>query len=676
LAQGLAHVSRARGGGPWVSLLLAFLLGAAILAASAPLSGATTKYALTLSKNGDGGGLVTSSPAGISCGSGCAHGFNPGTQVTLTAKPDTKSRFVGWSPCKGTGSCQVTMNAARTVVARFQKIRYALSVSKGGSGTGRVTGGGIDCGTACSKMYELETQVTLTASPGYHSTFDGWSGACSGTGSCHVTMSHTRSVTAHFTGHYKLHVARYGNGSGTVTSTPAGINCPSDCEQTYDGGTQVTLHPHPDSNSQVQSCNGCTSTMHQDLTVGVVFVKKHYYLQVSKSGSGKGTVTGGGISCGTTCSKMYDAGTAVTLTASPDSHSTFNGWSGACSGTGSCHVTMSNTRSVTAHFTGHYKLHVSTFGNGGGTVTSTPAGINCPSDCEQTYNAGTQVTLHPHPDSNSQVQSCNSCFFTMNGDRSVGVTFVKKRYSLQVAKTGSGTGTVTSSPAGIDCGTTCSKYYDAGTKVTLTATPGSHSTFDAWGGACTGTGTCQVTMSQIRSVTARFTAHYALHVARRGTGGGSVASSPAGISCGLGCSHTYDGGTGVTLTASPNLDSNFDGWSGAGCSGTGTCHVSMNSDQSVIAIFSRKQFTLTLTKTGSGKGTVTSSPDGISCATTCSSASHAYYAGTKVTLSASAAFASRFGSWSGGCTGSPCEVTMTGPRSVNVDFERITVGPR
>lgn len=75
--------------------------------------------------------------------------------------------------------------------------------------------------------------------------------------------------------------------------------------------------------------------------------------------------------------------------------------------------------------------------------------------------------------------------------------------TLTVSK--SGTGTVTSSPAGINCGATCSASYNSGTSVTLTATAAAGSTFTGWSGACTGTGSCIVTMSAAKSVTATFT---------------------------------------------------------------------------------------------------------------------------------------------------------------------------
>jgi len=77
-------------------------------------------------------------------------------------------------------------------------------------------------------------------------------------------------------------------------------------------------------------------------------------------------------------------------------------------------------------------------------------------------------------------------------------------HTLTVTKAGAGSGTVTSSPVGISCGATCSAQFVHGTVVTLTATAATGSSFSGWGGACSGTGTCTVSMDQDRAVTATF----------------------------------------------------------------------------------------------------------------------------------------------------------------------------
>ena len=85
-----------------------------------------------------------------------------------------------------------------------------------------------------------------------------------------------------------------------------------------------------------------------------------------------------------------------------------------------------------------------------------------------------------------------------------------------------------------------------------------------------------MTLDQARSVTATFTLKTpTLTVSKTGTGTGSVSSSPAGITCGATCANSFDYGTVVTLTATPATGSDFTGWSGGGCSGTGTCVVSV-----------------------------------------------------------------------------------------------------
>jgi subtilisin family serine protease len=160
------------------------------------------------------------------------------------------------------------------------------------------------------------------------------------------------------------------------------------------------------------------------------------------------------------------------------------------------------------------------------------------------------------------------------------------QHTLTVTKGGTGSGTVTSSPAGIACGATCSAAFASGSSVTLTATPAAGSTFTGWsGGGCSGTGTCTVTLSAATTVTATFAADVTLSVALAGSGSGSVTSSPSGIDCGATCSHAFASGTSVTLTATADSGSSFAGWSGGGCSGTGTCQVTLTAATSVTASF-------------------------------------------------------------------------------------------
>ena len=78
------------------------------------------------------------------------------------------------------------------------------------------------------------------------------------------------------------------------------------------------------------------------------------------------------------------------------------------------------------------------------------------------------------------------------------------RFTLTVSKSGTGSGTVTSSVGGVNCGATCSADFDGGTSVTLTAAAASGSTFAGWSGACAGSGACTVTMDAAKTVTVAF----------------------------------------------------------------------------------------------------------------------------------------------------------------------------
>lgn len=159
----------------------------------------TPTYQLNVASSPSGAGTITSSPAGINCPTTCSASFAQNTQVTLTATPASDYFFQGWSGgCSGT-SCAVTISGTTSVSATFNA-GYGITVSEAGAGTGTITSSpaGINCPTTCSASFPQNTQVTLSESPGTNNIFAGWSGACSGTGSCDVTLSASSSVTATF----------------------------------------------------------------------------------------------------------------------------------------------------------------------------------------------------------------------------------------------------------------------------------------------------------------------------------------------------------------------------------------------------------------------------------------------------------------------------------------------
>ena len=159
---------------------------------------------------------------------------------------------------------------------------------------------------------------------------------------------------------------------------------------------------------------------------------------------------------------------------------------------------------------------------------------------------------------------------------------VNQTFTLLVSETGNGT--VTSSPSAINCGSTCSASFAGGAQVALTATAGSGSYFSGWGGACSGTASCVVTMSSAQSVSATFVSGASSTLSVFISGNGTATSTPSGISCTPTCSASFAIGQQVTLNASPAIGWTFSGWTGA-CSGTGGCSVTMNAAPNVAATF-------------------------------------------------------------------------------------------
>ena len=148
--------------------------------------------------------------------------------------------------------------------------------------------------------------------------------------------------------------------------------------------------------------------------------------------------------------------------------------------------------------------------NGSGFVTSTPAGISCPSSCTASFASGATVTLDTTAAPGSTFGgfggACTgaSCTLVLSSNQSVTATF-NALGPAQLNVTLSGSGTVISNPAGINCPITCSASFNDGTSVTLTATPASGYIFSAFGGGCSGM-SCQLTASggQTEDVSAAF----------------------------------------------------------------------------------------------------------------------------------------------------------------------------
>jgi hypothetical protein len=324
---------------------------------------------------------------------------------------------------------------------------------------------------------------------------------------------------------FTLTVARGGSGTGFVNSSPPGINCGSDCSETYFQGQVVTLSALPNPGSTFAGwsvCplpNGsqCLIALDEDTTITALFERDEFDITVERTGAGEGLVQSLplGITCGSDCSETYPLDTLLTLTASPFTGSVFAGWSGCPLTNGlECFNTVDSDRTITARFEpDEFTLNVVRGGAGAGRITSSPAGIDCGSDCSELYANGTLVRLSALPEGGSTFAgwvACplldgDDCLVAMDGDRSITANFEIEQRQLTVVQSGTGSGRVTSTPAGIDCGTECSAMYEPGASVVLVATADPDQLFDEWLDCPSPAGNqCQITMDADRVVTARF----------------------------------------------------------------------------------------------------------------------------------------------------------------------------
>ena len=278
-----------------------------------------------------------------------------------------------------------------------------------------------------------------------------------------------------------------------------------------------------------------------------------YTLTVLVEGQGSVSPNGG----------SYEAGSRVTLTASPASGWQFVGWSTGASGL-STTITMNDNMTVTARFQEMtpvtYKLAVTVEGQG--TVSLNPPGGH--------YQSGSVVTLTASPAEGwefatwSTGATSTTTTVTMDGNKTITATFRKKAptmYTLTV--TVNGQGWVSSYPSG--------GSYEAGTEVKLTATPAGGWEFSAWSTGETSS-TITVTMNSNISITATFTQYmYSLIVYTSGQG---WVRPDRGL---------YMPGTVVSLEAYPYSGWVFDRWSNGSTSRITT--VTMNSDVTITAYF-------------------------------------------------------------------------------------------
>jgi subtilisin family serine protease len=396
-----------------------------------------------------GAGVITSSDAAINCGATCIHSYPNGSKVKLAATAATGGRFNQWfGACAGQPNpCMVTVNQYTAVSADLDS---PVTVSVVGSGAVTSTPTGINCPAAsCTAEFMPRTEVTLTAVASNGVAFNGWQGACSGaTTTCTLAINEARTTIAQFGGPSSLSIELSGNGSARITSSPAGINCPSTCTAVFPTGTVVKLSAALASDSYLQDwgVSGCSASE-------------------------------------STCSVTLGTDTSIVVVAAPK-----------------------------------VSISISLPGKGSAQITSSPAGISCPSTCNAAFLPGTLIKLSAAVASNSYLQtwglsgctsSASTCSITLDADTSIAVA-VEPKVLMPVTISGQGSvmiAAASGSSAAMTCSTSCSYLYQPGISLSLTASPNSNSQFSRWSGACSGTSpTCTFTPAASATVSATFTA--------------------------------------------------------------------------------------------------------------------------------------------------------------------------
>jgi FtsP/CotA-like multicopper oxidase with cupredoxin domain len=452
---------------------------------------------------------------------------------------------------------------------------------------------------------------------------------------------------------YQITVQATGSGSGSINSSPAGINYNYPQNNigyaNFTPGSTITLTATADTGSTVAwtTCQGITSgngtqtatctfnNLDGAKTAVATFTLNQYQVIANATGNGSGSISSNpaGIifsyPTNNTGSSNFNHGTTVTLTATADTGSTV-AWTtcqGITSGNGTQTATctfnnLDGAKTAVATFTlNQYQVIANATGNGSGSISSNPAGIIFSYPTNNTgssnFNHGTTVTLTATADTGSTVawttcqgitsgngtQTATCTFNNLDGAKTAVATFTLNQYQVIANATGNGSGSISSNPAGIifsyPTNNTGSSNFNHGTTVTLTATADTGSTV-AWttcqgitSGNGTQTATCTFNnLDGAKIAEATFTLQYTITVTKSGAGTGNVT---AGSNCNLSWNGSIgtckvNHGTTITLSGSPDIGSSFVGWSnGSGsaavCTGSADCTFTITQDSAVTATF-------------------------------------------------------------------------------------------
>jgi len=457
------------------------------LSTSASLGGSGVAQ-LDVSSGGSGSGTVMSTPAGINCTPPCGAQFSA-AMVTLTASPAPDSMFAGWSGsgCSGTGDCVVAMTGARSVMATFNLRPAQFTIMPATHNYGPIvlnTQSMTQAFVVTNSGATLSSPITTGVSPQFTLASDGCQGmSLAPAGSCTISvrLDPTGSPGAR-------------NGTLFVTAGAASTMA------TLSGSAVAlpSLSITPSSQAFASTARGSTSS-----TVNFMVTNTGG----SPTGIPSASMSDANFQIVTSsCTAALAAGASCSIDARFAPASV-----GAKSGQLTVNASPGGT--VAASLSGTGTATVMLTIAGGGTVSSTPAGINCSATCSGVFST-TPVALSATPSggsifggwSGSGCSGTGACSVPLDAaTKSVTATFTAG-FVLTTNLAPAAGGSVTSSPAGVNCsGSTPCMNTMSGT-INLTARPNEGYRFVGWTGACTGSvrNVCSVNMTQARSVTATF----------------------------------------------------------------------------------------------------------------------------------------------------------------------------
>ncbi|MCX6320551.1 MAG: ice-binding family protein [Bacteroidia bacterium] len=439
--------------------------------------------------------------------------------------------------------------------------QYTVTVSSNPIAGGTTSGSGT---------FNSGSSVTVTAAANTGYTFTNWteSGTVVSTTTPYIfTISGNRTLVANYTARYTVALS---TNPSTLSNQPTGsgtFNSGASVTVTAVANTGYTFTNWTESGTAVSTTAAYTFTIsgNRTLVANYTAAVSSYTVAVSSNPLAGGTQTGAGT---------YNSGASVTVTAVANTGYTFTNWteSGtAVSTTAAYTFTISGNRTLVANYTAavsSYTVTLSASPLAGGTQTGAGA-----------YNSGASVTVTATPAIGytftywtefGTVASTNPTYaFTISGNRTLVANYASIVYSVTLSANPSAGGTPSGGGA-----------FNYGNSATVTANTATGYTFTNWtesGTIVSTTASYTFTISANRTLVANFTINtYTLTVIAVN---GSVVKDPNQA--------TYNYGTSVTLTATPNTGYSFSGWTGdtKGDYPSNTLTVIMNANKTVTANF-------------------------------------------------------------------------------------------